>query len=149
MKEALKVDIQMTAKQYLKQIRKLDNLIATKLELLEKMRAMSTSVSQTFEPNKIKNKKLRNKTEDLIIKIVDLEREITDDIDRLVDLKRAILQKIDKLENKDHIRILIKRYVLYKTWEQIAVEMNYSFRHVTRIHGHALQEFEKILREEG
>lgn len=142
----------MTAKQYLKQIRKLDNLIATKLELLEKMRAMSTSVSQTFEPNKInkiKNKKLRNKTEDLIIKIVDLEREITDDIDRLVDLKRAILQKIDKLENKDHIRILIKRYVLYKTWEQIAVEMKYSFRHVTRMHGHALQEFEKILREEG
>ena len=45
----------MTAKQYLKQIRKLDNLISTKLELLEKMRTMSTSVSQTFEPNKIKN----------------------------------------------------------------------------------------------
>lgn len=138
----------MTAKQYLKQIKKLDNLINTKLELLEKMRSMSTSVSQIFEPNKIKNKNLRNKTEDLIIKIVDLEREITDDIDRLVDLKRAILQKIDKLENKDYIRILIKRYVLYKTWEQIAVEMKYSFRHVIRMHGHALQEFEKILREE-
>lgn len=138
----------MTAKQYLKQIRKLDNLIATKLELLEKMRAMSTSVSQTFEPNKIKNKNLRNKTEDLIIKIVDLEREITDDIDRLVDLKRAILQKIDKLENKDYIRILIKRYLLDRTWEQIAVEMKYSFRHVIRMHGHALREFEKILREE-
>ena len=37
--------------------------------------------------------------------------------------------------------VLIRRYLMGKAWEQIAVEMNYTYRHVTRLHGTALQSF--------
>lgn len=43
--------------------------------------------------------------------------------------------------------ILHRRYIEGQTFELIAVEMNYSWRHTVRLHGEALMEIDKILRE--
>ena len=37
--------------------------------------------------------------------------------------------------------ILSRRYLLGQSWEKIAVEMNYGYRHVLKIHGRALAHF--------
>ena len=43
--------------------------------------------------------------------------------------------------------LLRMRYIEGKTFELIAVEMGYSWRHTVRIHGEALQAVEKILKK--
>ena len=54
---------------------------------------------------------------------------------------KEIHDRIYKMQNRAEKEVLIRRYLMGKTWEQIAVEMNYTYRHVTRLHGAALQSF--------
>lgn len=77
---------------------------------------------------------------DAICKIVDLQEEINKDIDRLVDLKREIMGVIKAVPNVEYQTILEKRYLCFISWEQIAVDMNYSMQHIHRMHSSALKE---------
>jgi DNA-directed RNA polymerase specialized sigma subunit len=75
---------------------------------------------------------------DAVAKIVDLQDEINYDIDRLVDLKRDMVRTIKKVDNAEYQTLLELRYLCFKTWEQIAVDMNYTIDNVYRIHRKAL-----------
>ena len=56
----------------------------------------------------------------------------------LDDLLLAIEQAIEKLEPRER-RLIRLHYIDGRTWEQVAVAMNYSWRQVHRIHGDALE----------
>ena len=55
---------------------------------------------------------------------------------------REIRQQIDMVPDPTEQEILSRRYLLGQSWEKIAVEMKYSYRHVTKLHGYALNHFE-------
>ena len=59
--------------------------------------------------------------------------------------KNEVLQMLSKVENPNYYRLLHSRYILYKKWEQIAYEMNYTYRGITKMHGKALLAFESVL----
>ena len=54
-------------------------------------------------------------------------------------LKRT--KQIEALDNPLHVSILTMRYMRGMKWESIAEATGYTFRHITRVHGEALQEF--------
>lgn len=134
----------MNAKQYLRQVRRLDNIINAKLEQVEVLRAMATRMTAKLTANKVQESNTPDKTEKLIVKIIDLEKEITNDIDKLIDLKTEVMRKIDSIQNDDYKLLLTLRYLNFKTWEQIAVEMKFTFQWVHELHKRALIEFEKV-----
>ena len=76
---------------------------------------------------------------DTIDKIIDLEAEINRDIDRLVDLKREMTAIIRSVDDSQCQILLEMRYICFRSWEQIAVEMGFNIRHVYRIHRQALK----------
>ena len=55
---------------------------------------------------------------------------------------RKIRQQIGMVPDAIEQEILSRRYLIGQSWEKIAVEMKYSYRHVTKLHGHALNHFE-------
>lgn len=55
---------------------------------------------------------------------------------------KEIHDRIHKMQEGAEKEVLIRRYLMGRTWEQIAVEMNYSYRFVLKIHGKALGNFE-------
>lgn len=55
---------------------------------------------------------------------------------------REIRQQIGMVPDATEQEILSRRYLLEQRWEKIAVEMGYSYRNITRLHGYALQHFE-------
>jgi len=63
----------------------------------------------------------------------------------LLDKKYAALSvitdEIEKLPNETEKTLLMLRYINGKTFEQVAVEMGYSWRHTLRLHGQALAHF--------
>ena len=73
----------------------------------------------------------------------EMEEKLDKLIDEYVDKKNLIISQIDGIENETYYEILFARYIEKKTFEKIADEMTYSFRNVTRLHGRALQQFEK------
>lgn len=136
----------INAKQYLRQIWRLDSIVNAKLEQLDTLRAMTTKITSTLTDIRVQESKSQGKTPELICKIIELDREITDNIDKLVDLKAEIMRKIDSIEDEEQRLLLILRYLNFKTWEQIAVEMNYTYKWVHEIHKRALTKFDELLK---
>lgn len=55
---------------------------------------------------------------------------------------KEIHGRIHKMQDGAEKEVLIRRYLMGRTWEQIAVEMDYNYRSVLKIHGRALRSFE-------
>ena len=56
-----------------------------------------------------------------------------------MDLKTDITHLIKTLESHEYQIILEQRYLCFKTWEQISVDMGYSIQHTFRLHDKALK----------
>lgn len=73
-------------------------------------------------------------------RFAELNVKVDDKMCDLLSVKQEILDAIWTVEDSTYRVLLTERYVNLKTWEQIAVEMNYSYMQVCRIHGKALAE---------
>lgn len=72
----------------------------------------------------------------------ELVRELETEKEMQMVTYREIRQQISMVPDPTEQEILSRRYLIGQSWEKIAVEMGYSYRNITRIHGHALQHFE-------
>lgn len=130
----------MTAKEYLSQARFLDDRINSKIQQISSLNELATKCTATISDMPHSPNSGGSTMADAICKIVDLQEEINKDIDRLVDLKREIMGVIKAVPNVEYQTILEKRYLCFISWEQIAVDMNYSMQHIHRMHSSALKE---------
>ena len=128
----------MTAKEYLGQAYRLDQQINSKLEQVLSLRDLTTKATATMSDMPGGGSRNVYKMQDIIGKIVDLEDEINADIDQLVDLKREMVAIIKAVENPEYQTLLELRYLCFKTWEQIAVDMKYSTRNIYMLHDAAI-----------
>lgn len=135
------------AKRYLQQIRLYDSHINTKIEERDRLKAMATKITPTLKQDVVSGGSSQDKLSDAVAKIVDLEAEINKEIDRYVDAIRNTSAMIDTLSDPDQLQVLHKRYVQFKTWEQIACDMNMTYRNVCYIHGKALLALNEIMKE--
>ena len=78
-----------------------------------------------------------------VSRIVDLNRRIQEEIDDFVDRKHKIINQIQGLDNPNYIKLLFKRYVEFKKFEEIAFELDFTYQYTIELHGYALKEFEK------
>ena len=128
----------MTAKEFLSQAYRIDQRINSKLEQVMSLRALATKATVTLHDGVRKTTRNVHSMEDIIAKMIDLEDEINRDIDTLVDLKRNIVKVIKKIESPEYQTLLELRYLCFKTWEQIAVDMGYSSKHMFYLHEKAI-----------
>ena len=140
----------MTAKEYLRKVGIMDRKINLDLRRLEELRDLSMRISgggfeQHFNPNKAKDAPFA-KTMD---RVIDMERKITEEIDAYVDFKEKALGLIREVPDCEQREVLEMRYVGQMTWEEIASECHYTTRWIYKLHGFALQAFEKIMAEHG
>ena len=77
-----------------------------------------------------------------------MEEEVNKDIDTLVDMKMDITHLIKLVDNHEYQIILEQRYLCFKTWEQISVDMGYSIQHTFRLHDKTLKEVDRIYEDE-
>ena len=133
----------MGTKEYLKQAFYLDKRIQTKTQELFQLRKTAGLLQAVNYDRPIVQGGTAGSGMDGVDKIISLEQEINREIDALLNLKQEIRQRIEKLENADFRDVLTRRYILFETWEQIAVDMHYTYRWIHKLHGRALSEFEK------
>ena len=133
----------MTAKEYLRQAYRLNELIDSRITELERLRDYSTRLTSCgFEEERIsKSRSTEASFARIITKIVDLEKIINRDIDRYVDLKTEMNMAIDRVSNVDERLLLRYRYLNNYSWDDIAQLLNVSGRTVHRIHSSALYNF--------
>lgn len=111
-----------------------------------KRRAYDRCISATAAPSDTPgcgggNTSFRNKNESYAI----LSDEVDRQLDELNRVRTEILHAIRGVEDAVLATILIEYYINGKTWEQIAAEQHYTWRHVMRLHGAALKEMQHVI----
>lgn len=119
----------MTAKEYLGQIR----LAEMKIKHLEDRLASMNSLGGAIQYDKtIVQSTPENITENQLIDLIDMERDIIAEKISLERLKNKVTLEIHELRNPQYVQILYYRYVLGKRPEEIAVLMCYEYESVRK-----------------
>lgn len=138
----------MTAKEYLAQAYRIDQRINSKLEQIVSLRALATKATSTLSDTPTGGTRNVYSMEGIIVKMIDLEDDINKDIGALINLKREIMDAIKKINNPEQQTLLELRYLCFKTWEQIAVEMGYSIQNAYKVHDRAIKNIASLKRVE-
>ncbi len=135
----------MKAKNYLLSIKQLDNKIQNKKLEIQTLYTLVESVTIKPKEVNVQTSAPEDKLADTLAKIVDMKDELQEEMNELLNIKFQTVKLIRELQDDVYVNILIRRYVKYDSWEDIALDLGFTERTVFRKHGFALIEFQKIL----
>ena len=135
----------MDARTYLEEIRRLGDSIAEYEREIERLRTELESISGVSYDSisvmaSVSGDTLTNK----VARIMELEDQVSDAMIERAERRAQIIAQINKLPNRVQMTLLIKRYVDSLKFEQIALDMNYSYDRIIHIHKEALRSFEEM-----
>ncbi len=133
----------MTAKEYLRELKRLDTCINQKITEKDSLYSGSIGSART-DAVPVRGCETTATVEKTVERLEELEVEINRQIDVFVDQRHTIIDQIQALESELYISVLYKRYIEFKRLEEIAVEMGYAYKYVSRVHGCALQAFFRL-----
>lgn len=123
----------MIKKDELYEIPRLFDEIAEKKERRARLQDKATSPPGTNNDERVQTSKKADKMTDIADLVCDLDREIEGDEAELAALREkaeSLFKIVDGVEKE----ILVLRYGSGLGWEEIGAAVNYSGRHVRRIH---------------
>ena len=120
--------------QYLKSKKK-SELILEKIEVLR-----STQISVSMGDGMPKGN-VKSDLSGYMAKLDDLLHELDTEREMEILVYKEIEKAINAVQDVGEQEILTRRYILGQSWEKIAVEIGYSYRHTTKKHGQALKNF--------
>lgn len=133
----------MEAREYLEQIEIMELKIKQRKKELLALKLSATGTGSLNITDKVMSSgSSSDKMSDTVIEYIELEESIKKEIKRLNLKRNEIIGKIHKLKKKEHIDILYKKYVEYKSLMQIGEEMDYSYEYAKILHRKAIKEFE-------
>lgn len=133
----------MTAKDYLKDIRKLDLEIQTlqeQISLLRKNAEGLRAMELSDMPKGGKGKDLS----DYVAEIADLQMVCVQHVSELIMKKQEAIERIMSIDGSELRNVLLLRYIQCKEWDEIADKLQYNPRTIFRLHGEALKEFGEV-----
>ena len=134
----------MNARQYLEQIEKIDKLIQNRKYEKDQWLSIAEGTSVSSDGDRVQSSGEPHKMENAVIKAVELENRIKE----LEERKQEIIDTIEELDAESY-DILHKKYVQYKTLEQIGEEKAYAWSTIKNKHKDALKHLQKILDKRG
>lgn len=128
----------MTAKEYLSQYRDCMVRIKEISRHLQELRGITESLRGEDDSPRVAL---------AVSELDDAQDEVTAEIDRLIKLRDDVVSTINSVSSGTYRSLLYNRYVLGMTWEQVAVDMGYSYVHIVhRLHPLALADLQKKLK---
>lgn len=130
----------MTTKQYLSRYLDINREINALVEDCARLRSLAEKVGcgQLSDMPKGGNSDPSAPFTRAVEQIVAKEAEINQRIDEMMAVRDEIEDAITKVPDSTYRVLLRYRYICGWTWEKIAVEMDYSYMHICRLHGKAL-----------
>lgn len=133
----------MTAQEYLEQVEVKEAVIKNLERDRTNLVAMMYSMGGAGSGERVQSSKDPDKFGTLYGKIDEKEREIVNEISKLIDFKLKVSSEINNMKDGRYIELLHRRYIEHESWNAISIDMQYSLKHITKLHRRALQEFEE------
>lgn len=133
----------MTAQEYLGQVEQ--KIIAVKniSSGINNLREVLVSIGGMSSGERVQTSRENDKFGSIFARIDEKERIMNEKSKELIEFTTKVENEICSMENPQYMTLLHKKYVLLEPLKQIALEMNFTYRYVAKMHGNALQEFEK------
>ena len=137
----------MTPKEYLQQYQYSVKRARAALDHLHELQSMATRITPLYggEGGSGQHQSGDEKMQNAVDKIIEAKNRVSDELEMLEATEREVVKTIDSVENKTLRTLLYERYINDKTFERIAVEMNYSWRQTIRLHGTALMAVKNVI----
>lgn len=130
-------------KQFLSRNYKIEMRIKSKRDRIEHLHNVCSATTQELKPVVVYTGP-SNKIERCMSEAIDLETEILREIAELKRTQRETAEAIQTLlDDITLITLMEKRYLSDMRWEEIAVDMNYAYRWVMRLHVKALKQMKQ------
>ena len=137
---------QNKAKEFLRQLKKLDKMIENKLIEKEQWKAIATGTTAQIGGERVQTSGSQQRMADAVDKYIDIEKDIDEFIDKLIYAKKDVFEVIEKL-NATEYDILHKVYVQFRTLDDVADVYGKTYSWATTVHGRALKKVQRILDE--
>ena len=134
----------MTAKDYLKDIRKLDLEIQTLQEQISLLRENAEGLRAMELSDMPKGGKGKDLS-DYVAEIADLQMVCVQHVSELIMKKQEAIERIMSIDGSEVRNVLLLRYIQCKEWDEIADKLQYNLRTIFRLHGEALKEFGDVV----
>lgn len=137
--------MELDAKEYLKQVYKIDLSIKALEMEIEELNALAEGGSINYD-ERVQTSG-RASTESIMCSIVDNKSKLYDLLNKKLKIKAEVSDKIYRVKDSKYTQlyqsILFDRYIRCIGWEKMADEMGYSVRRIHELHGNALESFRK------
>lgn len=133
----------MTAKEYLSRIRRQNYILKQTERELNEIKSDILAIQASSLAEHVSG----SKNSDIADKYIRLERymeKVSAEWNRLIDMRLEAKALMQAMPDPMHRAVLYARYINSQRWEDIAVEMGYSWQGVFKLHGRALQSFSKV-----
>lgn len=134
----------MRAKDFLRQVYKLDRMVENKLAEKRQWQEIAAGATPQTAGERVQSSGNPQRMADAISRYIDIEQEIDECIDRLVDTKREVIGVIEQL-NATEYDVLHKMYIQGYSLQEVADMKGRSYSWMTSTHGRALQNVQRII----
>lgn len=138
----------MTTKEYLSQLKNIDNRIKDLLKEADRWFDIATSNgSIDYAQDKVQTSPNPDRIGDLVGKVVDYQERCKRLANEKIELKHKITEQIrgiHGIEGELYYNLLYGYYVDRKDFNKLAVENGYSYRQIRNKYNKALDEFKKM-----
>lgn len=134
----------VNAKEYLMQIRRLDDQIKSNRRRIEELESDIAGIRAIdYSGVRVQSTK-GDALADSVARLYDMKCELAVQTVELQEKKNKILQEIRQIPDTDCVDLLTYRYVDCDRWEDVEAKMNRTVRQLHRIQKRAYEEFEKL-----
>ncbi len=134
----------MTAKEFLKDIRKMDLEIKTLNDQIVQLRHAAEGLKSMELSDMPRGAQGKNMA-DYVAELANMQLKCAQYVSELVDKKQNAIDYIMSIDGSELRNVLLLRYIQCKDWDDIANKLQYNPRTIFRLHGEALKEFEKVV----
>lgn len=139
----------MKAIEFLRQVDKLDRLIANKIIEMERWKALAMGTTISTEGDRVQSSGSKQRMQDAVCRYISIEDDINQYIDELVDKKQEVISTIEQLPTNEY-DILHKIYIQHIRLNDVGENWDGETRSKTwvkKIHRKALSSLQRILDE--
>lgn len=133
----------MTAKEYLNRVRRQNYILKQTEKELNEIRADILTLRASSLSERVSGSK-NSDTADKYIRLESYMEKVNAEWDKLIDMRNAAKDLIGAMPDPMHRAVLYARYINGQRWEDIAMDMHYSWKGIFKLHGQALRVFDQM-----
>lgn len=133
----------MTAKEYLNRVRRQNYILKQTEKELNEIRADILTLRASSLSEHVSGSK-NSDTADKYIRLESYMEKVNAEWDKLIDMRNAAKGLIGAMPDPMHRAVLYARYINGQRWEDIAMDMHYSWKGIFKLHGQALRVFDQM-----